>query len=241
MVPLAALVWLIASSGLPAAMSADPATTVATAPAVVPDSTLHVSDALAGPDPAESVLAIAIENGAVAGRLTSREGDPLAGQSVHVVALAVSGPGLIVGYEVTGTVLAGAERMDLGYRVNTECVCSGSAGITVYGARYAERGNSRSLVPNGDFARQWDNWGARGAASLHLRVRLGSKPEIGIARVGHTEADEIVVGGETPGDRGMGPSPCRRRIAELVDHRIQWCRREPVGQPLCGQSVICGA
>lgn len=99
--------------------------------------------------------------GSASGKLTDAEGKPLAELPVELTATALDGPGSYAEYTVTGTVPAGAGTAIVGYRVNTECGCSGSADFTLYESRYQEQGGP-NRVPNARFDQGLDGWGTWG-------------------------------------------------------------------------------
>ncbi|MDH3463827.1 MAG: hypothetical protein OEM32_09415, partial [Acidimicrobiia bacterium] len=106
-----------------------------------------------------SMLTLDSEDGSIAGSLVTSEGKPLAGMTVGVEVESVSGQGLVAEHTLTRTVPEGVISADVGYRINTECGCSGPADLVLYEARYMEGASSVNLVPNGDFARRWESWG----------------------------------------------------------------------------------
>jgi hypothetical protein len=63
----------------------------------------------------------------------------------------------------------GATRGDVGFRVNTECDCSGASDFTLYEVRYAE-GAATNRVPNPDFSLGLDSWDTWGEANVRLEA-----------------------------------------------------------------------
>jgi hypothetical protein len=87
---------------------------------------------------------------------------------VELTVKVLDGPGLVAEYTITGTVPAGAIRSDVGFRVNTECGCQGTSDFSLYQVRYTEGEETASRVPNGDFVRGLDGWGAWGSGTIQL-------------------------------------------------------------------------
>ena len=102
---------------------------------------------------------------ALTGALTDSQGAPLAGEIVELSLTPLAGPGLITEYTMSGTVPQGTVQADVGYRVNTECDCSGPSKFTLYEVRYAEVAGGANLVPNSSFANGLAGWGAWGTGS----------------------------------------------------------------------------
>ncbi|MFZ0626664.1 MAG: amidohydrolase family protein [Acidimicrobiia bacterium] len=115
-----------------------------------------------------SVLKLEVSDGVVSGSLSSTDGTPIGGGRVEIVAEATSGPGSVNDYVLQGVVPQGAVAADLGYRVNTECDCSGEAAMTVYEIRYLEGDDPVNRIANGDFAAEWEDWGNWGTADQLL-------------------------------------------------------------------------
>jgi len=80
----------------------------------------------------------------------------------------LSGAGLVAEYTISGVVPGGAVDAVVGYRLNVECGCSGPAHLDLHRVQYREGDGPTRLVPNGDFARGLDGWGAWGAADYWL-------------------------------------------------------------------------
>jgi len=80
----------------------------------------------------------------------------------------LSGAGDVAEYTISGVVPDGAVAADVGYRINTECGCSGPARLDLYRVEYREGDGPARLVPNGDFAGGLDGWGAWGVADHRL-------------------------------------------------------------------------
>jgi hypothetical protein len=115
-----------------------------------------------------TTLQAAIERGVISGSLLDADGAPLAGANLTIQAEATTGAGLITEYTIAGTVPEGVSGADVGYRINTECGCSGTIDLMLYESRYSEQDSTVNLVPNGGFGREWESWGAWGTASYSL-------------------------------------------------------------------------
>ncbi len=101
------------------------------------------------------------------GRLRVRKGDPIEGAPIRLTATPTSGSGIADVYTVRGTVPKGATHADVGYRVNTECGCDGSADLSLYAIEYRQ-GTGANRVPNASFTSALTGWGLWGEASQHL-------------------------------------------------------------------------
>ena len=131
-----------------------------------------------------SVLEVAFVDAAWSGSLTAEDSTPLAGATIQLSGEPVSGPGLVGTYTISGTVPAGATGADVGYRINTECNCSGQAELTLHEATYMEAGSTSNLVPNGDFSQGLEGWGTWGSASYGLvdsDIRTGNALRVSAA------------------------------------------------------------
>ena len=104
------------------------------------------------------------------GRLTDIAGSALAGANVEVTAQQLDGPGRYAERTITGTVPAGASRVLLGVRVNTECGCAAASDLVLYGVRYAQDGEAVNRVPNAEFARGLDAWGTWGTGTAGVET-----------------------------------------------------------------------
>src|SRR4029079_9678974 len=63
----------------------------------------------------------------LSGALTDERGAPLPNASVALSMTPLGGPGVVSEYTLSGSVPEGALQAVAGYRVNTECSCSGPA------------------------------------------------------------------------------------------------------------------
>jgi hypothetical protein len=104
------------------------------------------------------------------GALTDQAGRPVPGAAIGVTITPLDGPGTLESYSVTGTVPAGASRATVGFRVNTECGCEGTADLSLYDVEYTQSHHAGSLVPNGDFAGGLKGWVLSGSGITQLRA-----------------------------------------------------------------------
>ncbi len=72
-------------------------------------------------------------------------------------------------FELAGTVPENATRALVGYRINTECDCSGTMDMNLHLFQYQEGDLTRNLVPNGIFANALANWNISGNATYELQ------------------------------------------------------------------------
>jgi hypothetical protein len=113
------------------------------------------------------ILTLQTSGDTAGGRLTRRNGQPLPGEPIELTATPLDGPGTYSESPLTGTVPGDARIALLGYRVNTECDCSGAADFTLYESRYQEEGGP-NRVPNARFDSGLDGWGTFGDATTQL-------------------------------------------------------------------------
>jgi hypothetical protein len=104
----------------------------------------------------------------LAGSLQEASGAQLPGASVELSLTPLDGAGLVSDYTLVGTVPSGAVQADVGYRVNTECDCSGPSEFTLYEVRYSEGVDGPNRVPNPRFANGLEGWGVWGSGSANL-------------------------------------------------------------------------
>lgn len=100
----------------------------------------------------------------ISGRLTDASGEPLAGRTVEILVEAgdPTSTGVAQEYLITGVSPDDATRVDVGYRINEECDCRGTAELMLESFEYAEAGGL-NLVVNPDFSSQIEGWGVYGA------------------------------------------------------------------------------
>lgn len=108
-------------------------------------------------------LSLEISDSGATGKLTNARGGALSGRPVELKATPLDGSGSYFDYTLSRTVSAGARTAVVGYRVNTECDCSGPADFTLYESRYQEPGGS-NRVPNARFDQGLEGWGITGDA-----------------------------------------------------------------------------
>jgi hypothetical protein len=117
--------------------------------------------------------------GTASGTLARTDGTPEAGAEITVSAVPTAGPGAWHEHTASGVVPAWAVVADVGYRVNTECACSGEGDFTLGSASYAENGVDVA-IPGGELATghaEWSIWGAAAqtvdAEGLHVVAAAG--------------------------------------------------------------------
>jgi hypothetical protein len=109
-----------------------------------------------------------VGNPTLSGVLSDKNATPLADAAILLSMKPVHGQGLLFEYTLTGFVPAGATEADVGYRVNLECNCSGSADLVLYEVRYTEGDETTNRIPNSNFSQGYDGWGAWGDAVWNL-------------------------------------------------------------------------
>jgi hypothetical protein len=125
-------------------------------------------------------LTLAVEGDEAGGRLTDVDGQPIANAPIEVTARSTEAAARA--YTISRTVPSGATEAVVGYRVNTECACSGVADMAFYGVEYVEEGEEMNRVPNGDLEDGLLDWAAWGSARYELTpgdegmVRVQAQP-----------------------------------------------------------------
>jgi hypothetical protein len=71
-------------------------------------------------------------------------------------------------FSLSGQVPEGATGALVGYRINTECDCTGTADLSLYTIRYQTGDGSQNLVPNNRFAQDLANWNISGSGQSEL-------------------------------------------------------------------------
>jgi hypothetical protein len=104
----------------------------------------------------------------LSGVLLDTHASPLADATIQLSMRPVDSPGLLYEYTLSGFVPEGATEADVGYRVNLECGCSGPADFVLYEVRYTEGDETTNRIPNPNFSRGYDGWGAWGDATWRL-------------------------------------------------------------------------
>jgi len=101
------------------------------------------------------------------GTLADAGGAPVAGGQVDFTVTPLDGPGVFAEYTASG-MPADAAQAVVGFRVNTECGCSGISDFALYGVRYIEAATAANRVPNANFSAGLDNWGFWGEGTARL-------------------------------------------------------------------------
>jgi len=128
-------------------------------------------------------LTSSVSGNALGGKLTTAQGQPIAGAKVQVRLTPLSGDGLMGALVAQGTLPPGTTSILFGIRVNAECGCSGSANVRIAEFRFQPQNgpptvrtfrNARGVGEWGDMT---DSKGVRIAnvenGVLHLVARRG--------------------------------------------------------------------
>jgi hypothetical protein len=134
-------------------------------PETAPDAFTHLIDLYLRP---RTRIEATRSANALSGTVRADGGAPIANVSVSASTEPTDGPGVLHTYTLSGTVPTGAHTADVGYRINTECGCSGPAALTFYQAEFHQGGETANRVPNPAFAHGLDSWGHWGAAAARL-------------------------------------------------------------------------
>jgi uncharacterized protein (TIGR03437 family) len=128
-----------------------------------------------------TVLSLSTAPTQVGGRLADSSGQPVPGAPVAISMSAQSGGGLPGTYNVQGAIPLGTQSINLGFRVNAECSCSGPAEFWVTSfSLITDSGNSITR----DFSNQLNGWSVGGDAgasaqldgsSLHVIAQAGKQ------------------------------------------------------------------
>lgn len=106
-----------------------------------------------------SVLSLeASPAGEVTGKLTDTNGTPISNAPIEVLAKPSDGLGVFGEYTITAQVPDGATQAIVGFRVNTECDCSGHSEFSLYEVYYREGDEKAQRVPNGNFSQGLNGW-----------------------------------------------------------------------------------
>jgi len=73
-------------------------------------------------------------------------------------------------FSLSGQVPEGATGALVGYRINTECDCKGTADLSLYTIRYQDSDGSKNAVPNNQFAQDFANWNISGSGNAELQA-----------------------------------------------------------------------
>jgi hypothetical protein len=120
------------------------------------------------------------------GSLTTVEGEPMASAEVLLAVVPSDVDGVWHEYTVSGSVPREAVVADVGFRVNTECACSGGGRFTLAAVRFGEGGIIETgepddiTIPGAELASgsaEWAIWGAAphrvDAEGLHVSADAG--------------------------------------------------------------------
>jgi hypothetical protein len=110
----------------------------------------------------------AIDDLAYTGSLSDESGNPISGAEIEIRVEPVSGAGFFADYTITGIVPEGTAFAVAGFRVNSECDCSGPAEFVLEQVVYTESGGSGGPIPNGNFASGMDFWGIWGSGAVSI-------------------------------------------------------------------------
>jgi hypothetical protein len=102
------------------------------------------------------------------GTLTDYANAPIPDAPIEVASIPTSDEALE--FVVSGQVPANATRALVGYRVNMECGCTGTADFLLYEARYTESGEDSNHIANADFSVGLSDWYAWGTANNSLAI-----------------------------------------------------------------------
>lgn len=73
-------------------------------------------------------------------------------------------------FTLSGQVPENATGALVGYRLNTECDCTGTADLSLYTITYQENDNSQNQVPNSQFIQDLANWNISGNGDAELQA-----------------------------------------------------------------------
>ena len=109
-----------------------------------------------------TALTIRSSRGRMTGRLLDERGRPIRRARVELAQMPLAGPGVAGTYAISGTVPARASAATVGFRVNTECGCSGVGDFVLYDARYSEGSDPANRAP------PVESWQTNGDAAIAL-------------------------------------------------------------------------
>ncbi len=122
------------------------------------------------------------------GRLVDNASRPLGNVQLIFFETPLNGSGIRSIYSLSGVVPSGATHAVVGFRVNTECGCSGNSSFLLYRAVYNEGQNRTDAVQNPDFAQALQAWGAWGNGTIGVEPSdLGTGNMLGV----RAESDQI--------------------------------------------------
>jgi hypothetical protein len=93
-------------------------------------------------------------------------------------------------FTLSGKVPANVTSAVVGYRINHECECLGTADLVLYEVRYTEGSESYNRVPNSNFSDGLTAWGPWGDAYYRLEPK-----NLGVGRLLHVTAGPTQLGG----------------------------------------------
>ena len=113
-------------------------------------------------------ISVEILGNAASGNLQTNSGAPVPEAEIEIFAEPLDGDGLVTEYHVSGTVPDSAVRGNVGFRVNTECDCRGTAAFVLEQVSYTESNLPGGKVPNGSFGNGLNGWGLWGSGNQNL-------------------------------------------------------------------------
>jgi hypothetical protein len=100
--------------------------------------------------------------------LVDNSSRPLGEASLNLFETALNGTGIRATYSFFGAVPSSATSALVGFRVNTECGCTGNSSFSLYGVVYDEGQNKTNEVPNPNFAQALQDWGPWGNGTISV-------------------------------------------------------------------------
>jgi hypothetical protein len=133
------------------------------------------------PDPCQPATVIELSFGtpgadgsAVAfGTVSDARGNPIPGTALGYELVPIDGQGVVSTYSHDGIVPAGATHATLGFRVNTECGCSGEAELRLYEGSFAEGSQTANRISNPRFANGLNGWSYWGEGRARVQASDG--------------------------------------------------------------------
>jgi len=133
------------------------------------------------PDPCQPATVIEISIGTpgsdgsrlASGTVINALGNPVPDAALSYELVPIDGQGVVATYSHDGIVPAGATHATLGFRVNTECGCTGEAEFSLYERSYTEAGQTANRVPNPRFLNGLAGWGFWGEGQASLQASDG--------------------------------------------------------------------
>lgn len=133
------------------------------------------------PDPCRPATVIEVEIGApgpggsraTRGTVIDARGNPIRDAALSYELVPIDGQGVVATYGHDGIVPAGATRATLGFRVNTECGCTGAAAFSLYERSYTQGGETSNRIANPRFANGLEGWGFWGEGQATVQASDG--------------------------------------------------------------------